>query len=62
MREVDPIVQRYRARFAPFDRSAIDPPRQPGNPGHPKSAYGTDRSREASCLITYKYSIHLMSI
>jgi hypothetical protein len=41
MREVDPIVQRYRARFALFDWSAIDPPRKrgPGNPGHPMSAY-----------------------
>lgn len=41
MREVDPIVQRYRARFALFDWSASDPPKKrgPGNPGHPKSAY-----------------------
>lgn len=41
MRAVDPIVQRYRARFALFDWSAMDPPRKrgPGNPGHPKSAY-----------------------
>jgi hypothetical protein len=41
MREVDPIVQRYRARFALLDWSAIDRPnkRGPGNPGHPKSAY-----------------------
>jgi len=41
MRQVDPIVQRYRARFALLDWSAIDPPRKPGpgNPGHPKSAY-----------------------
>ena len=40
MREVDPIVQRYRACFALFDWSAIDPPRKrgPGKPGHPKSA------------------------
>ena len=41
MRQVDPIVQRYRALFALFDWSAIDPPRKrgPGNPGHPSSAY-----------------------
>jgi hypothetical protein len=41
MRQVDPIVQRYRALFALFDWSSIDPPRKPGpgNPGHPKSAY-----------------------
>ena len=41
MRDADPIVQRYRARFALFDWSAIDPLRKhgPGNPGHPKSAY-----------------------
>jgi hypothetical protein len=41
IRNADPIVQRYRARFALFDWSAIDPPRKrgPGNPGHPKSAY-----------------------
>jgi hypothetical protein len=37
----DPIVQRYRARFALFDWSAIDPPRKrgPGAPAHPQSAY-----------------------
>jgi hypothetical protein len=41
LREADPVVQRYRARFTLFDWSAIDPPRKrgPGNPGHPKSAY-----------------------
>jgi Transposase DDE domain len=41
MRDVDPVVQRYRARFALFDWSAIDPPRKrrPGSPAHPKSAY-----------------------
>jgi hypothetical protein len=41
MREADPIVQRYRARFALFDWSTIDPPgkRGPGNAGHPMSAY-----------------------
>src|SRR5579859_3125404 len=41
MRDADPIVQRYRARFALFDWSAIDPPRKrgPGYPAHPKSAY-----------------------
>ncbi len=41
MRDADPVVQRYRARFALFDWSAIDPPRQrgPGAPAHPKSAY-----------------------
>jgi hypothetical protein len=41
MRDVDPIVQRYRARFALFDWSAIDPPpkRGPGRPAHPPSAY-----------------------
>src|SRR5512135_1591328 len=41
LREADPIVQRYRARFALFDWSAIDPPRKrgPGAPAHPKSAY-----------------------
>lgn len=38
MREVDPVVQRYRARFALFDWNAIDPPEKRG-PGHPKSAY-----------------------
>jgi hypothetical protein len=41
MRDLDPVVQRYRTRFALFDWSSIDPPhkRGPGNPGHPKSAY-----------------------
>src|SRR5207245_2221188 len=41
MRDVDPVVQRYRARFALFDWSAIDPPakRGPGRPAHPPSAY-----------------------
>jgi hypothetical protein len=41
MRDADPVVQRYRARFALFDWSAIDPPRKrgPGSPAHPKSAY-----------------------
>jgi hypothetical protein len=41
MRDADPIVQRYRARFALFDWSAIDPVRKrgPGKPAHPKSAY-----------------------
>jgi hypothetical protein len=41
MREADPIVQRYRARFALFDWSAIDPSRTrgPGRPAHPSSAY-----------------------
>ena len=41
MRNADPVVQRYRARFALFDWSAIDPPRKrgPGYPAHPKSAY-----------------------
>src|SRR5712692_338678 len=41
MIDADPIVQRYRARFALFDWSAIDPPRKrgPGAPAHPKSAY-----------------------
>ena len=40
MRDADPVVQRYRARFALFDWSAIDPPRKrgPGSPAHPKSA------------------------
>lgn len=39
--DADPVVQRYRAQFALFDWSAIDPPRQrgPGYPAHPKSAY-----------------------
>jgi hypothetical protein len=41
MRDADPVVQRYRARFALFDWSAIDPPpkRGPGRPAHPTSAY-----------------------
>ncbi len=41
MIDADPVVQRYRARFALFDWSAIDPPRKggPGYPAHPKSAY-----------------------
>ena len=41
MRDADPIVQRYRARFALFEWSAIDaPPRRgPGRPAHPSSAY-----------------------
>jgi hypothetical protein len=41
MREADPVVQRYRARFALFEWSGIDPPQQrgPGRPGHPSSAY-----------------------
>jgi hypothetical protein len=41
LREADPVVQRYHARFALFDWRTIDPPRKhgPGNPGHPKSAY-----------------------
>jgi hypothetical protein len=41
MRDADPVVQRYRARFALFDWSAIDAPRKrgPGKPAHPKSAY-----------------------
>src|SRR5207248_5435071 len=41
MIDADPVVQRYRARFALFDWSAIDPPRKrgPGRPAHPKSAY-----------------------
>jgi len=41
MRDADPIVQRYRVRFALFDWSDIDPPPQrgPGRPGHPSSAY-----------------------
>lgn len=41
MRDLDPVVQRYRTRFALFDWSSIDPPhkRGPGHPGHPKSAY-----------------------
>jgi Transposase DDE domain len=39
--DADPIVQRYRARFALFDWSGIDPPptRGAGRPAHPKSAY-----------------------
>lgn len=41
MRDADPIVQRYRAHFALFAWSDIDPPkpRGPGRPGHPSSAY-----------------------
>jgi hypothetical protein len=41
MREADPLVQRYRARFALLDWSSIDPPGQrgPGRPAHPPSAY-----------------------
>ena len=42
MRDADPVVQRYRARFALFDWSAIDPPPQARSrlwPAHPKSAY-----------------------
>jgi hypothetical protein len=41
MRDADPIGQRYRARFALFDWSSIDPPpkRGPGRPAHPTSAY-----------------------
>jgi hypothetical protein len=41
MIDADPVVQRYRARFALFDWSAIDLPRQrgPGRPAHPTSAY-----------------------
>ena len=41
MIDTDAVVQRYRARFALFDWSAIDPPRKrgPGAPAHPKSAY-----------------------
>ena len=41
MRDADPIVQRYRVRFALFDWSAIDAPRTrgPGRPAHPTSAY-----------------------
>ena len=41
MRDADPIVQRYRERFALFDWSAIDAPRTrgPGRPAHPPSAY-----------------------
>ncbi len=41
MRDADPVVQRYRARFALLDWSGIDPPRQrgPGKPAHPRSAY-----------------------
>ena len=41
MRDADPVVLRYRARFALFDWSGIDPPHQrgPGRPGHPTSAY-----------------------
>src|SRR5436309_2590199 len=41
MRDADPIVQRYRIRFALFDWSGIDAPRTrgPGRPAHPQSAY-----------------------
>jgi hypothetical protein len=41
MRDADPMVQRYRARFALFDWSSIEAPRQrgPGRPAHPTSAY-----------------------
>ncbi|HEX9131644.1 MAG TPA: hypothetical protein VF844_05080, partial [Ktedonobacteraceae bacterium] len=41
MRDADPIVQRYRVRFALFDWSGIDAPRTrgPGRPAHPTSAY-----------------------
>ena len=41
MRDADPIVQRYRTRFALFDWSRMDPPRPrgPGRPAHPASAY-----------------------
>ncbi len=41
MIDADAVVQRYRARFALFDWSAIDPPRKrgPGAPAHPTSAY-----------------------
>src|SRR5204863_10201089 len=41
MRDADPVVQRYRARFALFDWSTIDAPRPrgPGRPAHPASAY-----------------------
>ena len=41
MRDADPIVQRYRARFALFDWRSIDAPRKrgPGAPAHPTSAY-----------------------
>jgi Transposase DDE domain len=41
LRDADPLVQRYRARFALFDWSGIDPPprRGPGRPAHPSSAY-----------------------
>ncbi len=41
MIDADAVVQRYRARFALFDWSSIDPPRKrgPGAPAHPKSAY-----------------------
>src|SRR5438067_1394881 len=41
MREVDPVVQRYRARLALFEWSGIDAPkpRGPGRPAHPRSAY-----------------------
>src|SRR5207248_2143812 len=41
MIDADSVVQRYRARFALFDWSSIDPPRRrgPGRPAHPTSAY-----------------------
>ncbi len=41
MIDADPVVQRYRARFALFDWSAIDAPRTrgPGRPAHPTNAY-----------------------
>ncbi len=40
--DADPIVQRYRTRFALFDWTALDPPAKPSSPGrpaHPPSAY-----------------------
>src|SRR5689334_24242550 len=41
MRDADPVVQRYRARFALLDWSRMDAPRPrgPGRPAHPVSAY-----------------------
>src|SRR6266702_4132481 len=41
MLDADSVVQRYRARFALFDWSSIDPPRKrgPGRPAHPTRAY-----------------------
>ena len=41
MRDADPVVQRYRARFALLDWSRMDVPRPrgPGRPAHPASAY-----------------------